>query len=208
MRSGAAIHRGRPPAGRTVRRLVEARWRNDRHRSHCVTWYKTGADFHDELCGAYQHVCTGARPWPRPAFAQAAGDAPSPPLPSRPGRPPTRPNSSPNMRRAPRSTSPARCPASRSISATPTSAASAARPAMSSSTAQRPSSKAESPGTDVLAKSPRGGSSRVEVGPGDLYGADYSSKSQVLNIIMSAEGGIDGNVTGSVRRLYTGCVDP
>jgi hypothetical protein len=49
---------------------------------------------------------------------------------------------------------------------------------------------------------------RVEVGPGDLFGADYSSKSQVLNIITSAEGGIDGNVTGSLRRLYTGAVVP
>ena len=36
---------------------------------------------------------------------------------------------------------------------------------------------------------------RVEVGPGDLYGAEYSGKSQVLNVILSADGGIDGNVT-------------
>ena len=42
---------------------------------------------------------------------------------------------------------------------------------------------------------------RVEVGPGDLYGAEYSGKSQVLNVILSAEGGIDGNVTASVRPL-------
>lgn len=67
----------------------------------------------------------------------------------------------------------------------------------------RPSSKAESLET-TLARIPASQVSRVEVGPGDLYGADYSSKSQVLNIIMSAAGGIDGNVTTSARRLYTG----
>jgi hypothetical protein len=72
---------------------------------------------------------------------------------------------------------------------------------------QRPSSKSESL-TDVLAKIPASRVVRVEVGPGDLFGADYSSKSQVLNIITSAEGGIDGNVTGSLRRLYTGAVIP
>lgn len=72
---------------------------------------------------------------------------------------------------------------------------------------QRPSSKSESL-SDVLAKIPASRVVRVEVGPGDLFGADYSSKSQVLNIITSAEGGIAGNITGGVRRLYTGAVVP
>ena len=71
----------------------------------------------------------------------------------------------------------------------------------------RPSSKAETLET-TLARIPARQVVRVEVGPGDLYGADYSSKSQVLNIIMSAEGGLDGNVTGSLRRLYTGRLVP
>lgn len=71
----------------------------------------------------------------------------------------------------------------------------------------RPSSKAESLETTLL-RIPARRVSRVEVGPGDLFGADYSSKSQVLNIILSAEGGIDANVTGSVRRLYTGRLVP
>ncbi len=71
----------------------------------------------------------------------------------------------------------------------------------------RPSSKAESLET-TLARIPASRVTRVEVGPGDLYGADYSSRSQVLNIIMSAEGGIDGTVTGSLRRLYTGRIVP
>ncbi len=71
----------------------------------------------------------------------------------------------------------------------------------------RPSSKAESL-TDVLRNIPAGRVVRVEVGTGDLYGAEYSTKSQVLNVILSAEAGIDGNVTGSIRRLYTGRVIP
>lgn len=67
----------------------------------------------------------------------------------------------------------------------------------------RPSSKAESLET-TLSRIPASRVLRVEVGPGDLYGADYSGKSQVLNIILSAEAGIDGNVTTTARRLYTG----
>jgi hypothetical protein len=71
----------------------------------------------------------------------------------------------------------------------------------------RPSSKAESL-TDVLRNIPASRVVRVEVGTGDLYGAEYSTKSQVLNVITSAEAGIDGNVTGSIRRLYTGRIVP
>jgi len=71
----------------------------------------------------------------------------------------------------------------------------------------RPSSKSETLET-TLARIPASRVARVEVGPGDLYGAEYSTKSQVLNVIMSAEGGIDGNVTASIRRLYTGRIVP
>jgi len=72
----------------------------------------------------------------------------------------------------------------------------------------RPSSKAESLET-TLSRIPASQVSRVEVGSGDLYGADYAGKSQVLNIIMSASsGGLDGNFTGSLRRLYTGKLVP
>jgi hypothetical protein len=71
----------------------------------------------------------------------------------------------------------------------------------------RPSSKAESLET-TLARIPARSVVRVEVGPGDLYGAEYSGKSQVLNVILSAEGGIDGNVTLSARRSYSGRITP
>jgi hypothetical protein len=71
----------------------------------------------------------------------------------------------------------------------------------------RPSSKSETLET-TLARIPASRVARVEVGPGDLYGAEYATRSQVLNVILSSDGGIDGNVTGSVRRLYTGRVVP
>ena len=71
----------------------------------------------------------------------------------------------------------------------------------------RPSSKSESIET-LLSRIPASSVVRVEVGPGDLYGAEYSTRSQVLNFILSDEGGLDGNVTASMRRLYTGTVVP
>lgn len=71
----------------------------------------------------------------------------------------------------------------------------------------RPSSKAESLDA-LLARIPAQSVVKVEVGPGDLYGADYSSKSQVLNLILSAEGGFDANVTAKAQRLYYGKIVP
>ena len=71
----------------------------------------------------------------------------------------------------------------------------------------RPSSKAESLET-TLARIPASSVLRVEVGPGDLYGAEYSGKSQVLNVILSAVGGTTGNATLSARRAYTGRITP
>ena len=71
----------------------------------------------------------------------------------------------------------------------------------------RPSSKADTLET-TLGRIPANRVVRVEVGPGDLYGAEYSGKSQVLNVILSAEAGVDGNVTASGRRIYTGKVVP
>ena len=64
----------------------------------------------------------------------------------------------------------------------------------------RPSSKSDSLET-ILMRIPARRVIRVEVGPGDLYGSDYAGKSQVLNVILSAEGGIDGNVTLKAARI-------
>lgn len=65
----------------------------------------------------------------------------------------------------------------------------------------RPSSKSESL-QQTLSRIPAQQVVRVEVGPGDLYGADYAGKSQVLNMILAAAGkaGIEGNFAGSLRR--------
>lgn len=70
----------------------------------------------------------------------------------------------------------------------------------------RPTSKAESLEV-VLARIPAQRVIRVEVGPGDLYGSDYSGKSQVLNVVLSAESGIDGNVTAAGTRRHTGYIN-
>ena len=71
----------------------------------------------------------------------------------------------------------------------------------------RPSSKAESLET-LLARIPAARVVRVELGPGDLYGSEYSGKSQVLNVILSAGSGIGGTVTAGARRRFTGLVVP
>jgi hypothetical protein len=70
----------------------------------------------------------------------------------------------------------------------------------------RPSTKAET--VDItLSRIPAQQVLRVELGPGDLYGSDYAGKSQVLNVVLSQVSGIDGNVTASAKRWYTGYVN-
>lgn len=65
----------------------------------------------------------------------------------------------------------------------------------------RPSSKSENLET-VLRRIPAKRVTRVEVQPGDRYGSDYAGRSQVLNIVMSDEGGFDATVTSSIRRRF------
>jgi hypothetical protein len=71
----------------------------------------------------------------------------------------------------------------------------------------RPSSKSETLET-LLARIPASRVKKVEVGPGDLYGADYSSKAQVANLFLSADRGIAGNVTATATRHWFGKVVP
>lgn len=71
----------------------------------------------------------------------------------------------------------------------------------------RPSSKSESLET-VLARIPANRVLRVEVGPGDLYGADYAAKGQVLNIVLSSVSGFDGEISVSANRHFTGKIAP
>jgi hypothetical protein len=74
---------------------------------------------------------------------------------------------------------------------------------------QRPSTKSE-PLDAFLSRIPAGRVKRVEVGPGDIFGADYASKSQVANLILVEGGkdGISGNATLSAERHYTGRITP
>ena len=71
----------------------------------------------------------------------------------------------------------------------------------------RPSSKSDSLST-LLARIPASRVVRVELAPGDLYGSEYAGKSQVLNVILSADSGIDGTITASATRRFTGHVIP
>lgn len=71
----------------------------------------------------------------------------------------------------------------------------------------RPSTKSETLDT-LLSRIPASRVVRVEVGPGDLYGADYSSKTQVANLILKEGGGTAGNVTVSAVRHWFGAVIP
>lgn len=71
----------------------------------------------------------------------------------------------------------------------------------------RPSSKSEDLRT-TLSRIPANRVQKVELGSGDLYGAEYSAKGQVLNIILTAASGIDGNITASLKRYFNGDVVP
>lgn len=71
----------------------------------------------------------------------------------------------------------------------------------------RPSTKSETLDT-LLSRIPASRVVRVEVGPGDLYGADYSSKTQVANLILREGGGTTANVTVSAVRHWFGAVIP
>jgi hypothetical protein len=71
----------------------------------------------------------------------------------------------------------------------------------------RPASKSETLQA-MLTKIPARRVLRVEVASGDVYGSDYAGKAQVLNVVMSREGGVDGNVKASIARAHEGSVWP
>jgi hypothetical protein len=72
---------------------------------------------------------------------------------------------------------------------------------------QRPSSKSDTLET-ILARIPASRVARVEVGPGDLFGSEFSGKPQVVNVVTTAGGGLAGTFNGQLRRTYTGRVEP
>jgi hypothetical protein len=72
---------------------------------------------------------------------------------------------------------------------------------------QRPSSKSDTLST-ILARIPASRVARVEVGPGDLFGSEFAGKPQVVNVVTTAAGGLAGTLNGTLRRTYTGRVEP
>ncbi|HYD38736.1 MAG TPA: hypothetical protein VEA60_14050 [Allosphingosinicella sp.] len=72
---------------------------------------------------------------------------------------------------------------------------------------QRPSSKSDTLEA-ILARIPASRVARVEVGPGDLFGSEFSGKPQVLNLVTTSAGGLAGTFNGQLRRTYDGNVDP
>jgi hypothetical protein len=71
----------------------------------------------------------------------------------------------------------------------------------------RPSSKSDTLET-ILARIPASRVARVEVGPGDLFGSEFSGKPQVLNLVTTAAGGLAGTVNASVHRTFDGRLAP
>lgn len=71
----------------------------------------------------------------------------------------------------------------------------------------RPASKSQSL-SELLSQIPASRVLRVEVNSGDVYGSDYSGKSQVLNVILTKAGGLDGSVTARISRLHDGTLLP
>lgn len=72
---------------------------------------------------------------------------------------------------------------------------------------QRPSAKSDTLET-VLARIPASRVARVEIGPGDLFGSEFSGKPQVLNLILVSGGGLAGTVSATVRRDFSGLITP
>ncbi|QUL38776.1 TonB-dependent receptor [Erythrobacter sp. JK5] len=68
---------------------------------------------------------------------------------------------------------------------------------------KRPSSKSD-PLVDVLERIPANRVVRIEIGPGQRYGADYAGEVQVANVVLSAEDGVSGNVVAALERNFAG----
>ena len=68
---------------------------------------------------------------------------------------------------------------------------------------QRPSAKSDTLDT-VLSRIPASRVVKIEVAPGDQFGAEYIGKSQVANVVLTATTGLTGTVEGSVYRTFTG----
>lgn len=72
---------------------------------------------------------------------------------------------------------------------------------------QRPSSKSDTLET-ILQRIPASRVLRVEVGTGDLFGAEFSGKPLVANLVMVAGGGTSGTAEARLLRDFTGTLRP
>lgn len=71
----------------------------------------------------------------------------------------------------------------------------------------RPSAKSDSLQT-ILSRIPASRVQRVEVGSGDLFGAEYSGRPRVANLVLSDVGGLSGTIDLRVARDYTATLTP
>lgn len=71
----------------------------------------------------------------------------------------------------------------------------------------RPSAKSDSLST-ILSRIPAGRVLRVEVGPGDLFGAEFTGRPRVANLILRDEGGLSGTIEARVTRDHSGTLAP
>ena len=72
---------------------------------------------------------------------------------------------------------------------------------------QRPSAKSDNLAT-VLGRIPASRVARIELGSGNRFGSDYVGKPQVLNIVLTDEGGLAGTIAARLNREYTGRLLP
>ncbi len=72
---------------------------------------------------------------------------------------------------------------------------------------QRPATKSETLET-VLARIPASRVQRVEIASGDMFGADYAGKPQVVNLVLGDGGGVAGTLDTKIFRDFTGRLHP
>ncbi len=72
---------------------------------------------------------------------------------------------------------------------------------------QRPSSKSDSLAT-VLSRIPASRVLRIEIASGNSFGADYTGKSQVANIVLNEQSGIAGTLEAKMERESSGRIRP
>ncbi len=71
----------------------------------------------------------------------------------------------------------------------------------------RPSSKSDALET-ILARIPARRVLRVEVASGEAFGAEFTGRAQVANLVLDAEGGLSGTIDLSLRRDFSGQITP